>query len=260
MSTKRRIESASFEHPANKDACERSFLVSYPRSGSNFFQEILKTKYRLGASSLYGDDVQSSNKTNLKSHAISYAYLKDECNFILGDDEKPHKIITMYRDPRDVMISFFNFFNSYNQGEIAQNDFLSLDWFLVLTRTPNTRTWLRSTHQNPVNIAESYQIFVDSWFVNKNISDNTIMTTLRYDDLVAQPELVVSKALAALNLNCVPAGESNEATSLVSTISAEDRPRGCAQGWKRDDVYMKYKVLIDQVEKRLGDEIAHLSY
>lgn len=260
MSTKGKNKRAVCEHPVNKNACERSFLVSYPRSGSNFFQEILKTKYGLAASSLYGDDVQSSNKTNLKSHAISYAYLRDECNFILGDDEGPRKIITMYRDPRDVMISFYNFFKSYHQGEISQNDFLSLDWFLVLTRTPNTRTWLRSTHQKPITIAESYQIFVDSWFVSKNINDNILVTTLRYEDLVAQPELVVSKALAALNLDYVPAHESKDKTPLVSTYSIEDRPRGCAQGWKRDDVFREYKVLIDQVEKRLGDQIAHLSY
>ena len=104
----KKTQSDVCQHPASASVCERIFLVSYPRSGSNFFQEVMKTKFHISSRSLYGDNPQDSTIRNLKSHAISYEYLKDECSFILGDQSSPNRIIVLFRDPRDVMISFFN--------------------------------------------------------------------------------------------------------------------------------------------------------
>lgn len=229
-----------------------TFLVSFPRSGSNFLQSVLQGSSGFLCQSIYGpypDDTEPV--LSLKSHAISLEHLLDEINRLLPDVSQPSKIILLPRDPRDVMISFFEFTQVRRNIILRQENFLDISYFYASTID---KTSERKIEYTPLNITEAYKSHIKNWFVNK--PEHLDCLTLRYEDLVQSPNKHFQHLFEFLNLNCSIATEMLEVkVSLYSQTSAQ---RGQAQGWR---AYQdKYAGLLAQVQTLFGHEMRVLGY
>ncbi len=231
------------------------FLVSYPRSGSNFLQNLLEKSTGFNNQSIYSPLIVRSNLTmTLKSHAPSFDYLEQEVEGLVGlDDLQESKYIILVRDPRDVMISFYEYVKAKRKIEITQNKFLNgVDFFYASTID---KQFIRKSNVSPISVIQAYRMFIKNWVsFSKNKSELCLF--LRYEDLTENPTKFASNVLNFVGQNNQLRTEALD--EIVSLYSTEDRPRGQAFGWKK--VKKRYATLIEQVEKKLSKEIEQLGY
>ena len=189
----------------------------------------------------------------LKSHAPSFNYLENEADRLVGQPElNDSKIIVLVRDPRDVMISFYEYVKVKRNIEIDQKQFPTLEFFYASTID---KQFDRKLNVSPLNIFQAYRMFIKNW-TTLSEKGKTKCQLIKYEDLVKQPIKVVSNVLDFIGQQAeIKVGSIDE---LVSLYSSEDRPRGQANGWKK--VKKKYATLIDQVEQKLSKEIDLLGY
>ena len=110
-------------------------IVSYPRSGSNFVQSVLRHSTGLTNLSIYASNSDGIDITlTVKSHAPSPEYLRDEFGRLVGDPAWPARVVLLQRDPRDAMISFYEYTQHMRQTAIPQEDFLEQHLFLLRER------------------------------------------------------------------------------------------------------------------------------
>ena len=101
------------------------FLVSYPRSGNTWLRFMLgKLIYHIGMDFINKEDIipdiyKNSNKQlkKIKSPRI----IKSHEPF----DARYHKVIYIYRDPRDVLISYYKWFQKYRDYNKGLDDFIN---------------------------------------------------------------------------------------------------------------------------------------
>lgn len=238
---------------------KKSFVVSFPRSGSNFLQACLRVQCGLSASSLYKPNHDFQNVNNLKSHAISPEYLRDEIGFICEHNFNPAHIYLLKRDPRDTMISFYEFFLSRDQGTVLQRDFLDIDWFLAFQRSSGPNAHLRSTHHFPLSICDAFKIMASKWFTDTNPIPDIPVAVIKYEDFVNDRRQTLLSILEDHGCSSTNLDYDAE-VGLVSTYSNEKRKRGAAYGWKEDSVFQKYRTLVTETERLLENEIKLLDY
>ena len=244
-----------------------SIIVSYPRSGSNFLQQVLSDNSEIKASSLYGNLSAVRAADNLKSHAISPEYLQDELSIIAGAACKQIRVIALIRDPRDVMISFYSYLLTRNGLSVSQEQFLDIDWFYVLSHSESTRVHIRRCHLTPTSIGDAYKIFVRRWLdLVSNVSSSEIISDLiisKYEDLMNNFD-----AEAPRLLHFIAGDKTSEkfkdklikTEKLVAKYSEEDRPRAQVSAWRNQVVQSRYAGLLEQVEERFKNEISFLGY
>jgi len=237
---------------------KKSFIVSFPRSGSNFLQACMRDLCNIPSKSLYiGTDLKSL--MNLKSHAPSPRYLFDEMKFICSNSFEIDRIYLLQRDPRDVMISFYEFFNSRCQGTVLQHDFLNVDWFLAFQTKDTVKSHLRSTHHFPMSISKAFKTMISEWYSCKDPVPGVPIRIFKYEDFVFDKTEILLSISNDHNCNFDAINDKIN-IGLVSLYSKEKRLRGAAYGWKDDVVFHKYKTLISEVEKTLHEEIDTLRY
>ncbi|MCK5058971.1 MAG: sulfotransferase domain-containing protein, partial [Candidatus Aminicenantes bacterium] len=230
------------------------FLVGFPRVGSNYLQNVLSASSGIVSQSLYAPiDIEPRLVLTYKTHAPSPEYLIDEVKRFLPVSIKPTKIITLKRDPRDTMISFYEYTQVERNIVLKQGDFLEKTGYFYASTID--RLFQRKVLVEPLSILEAFQLFVKKWFVEKP-TDVEILE-LKYEDLVETPDAEFGRVFDFLELDCELDRESLD--KRVSLYSQEpNRPRGKAYGW--ETVRDEYSQIIEQVSRHLKDEIKHLKY
>jgi len=242
-----------------------TFLVSFPRSGSNYVQKVLMDSQDLPSVSIYKDEIKRRGARNparrgarnLKSHAISPEYLLDELNFLSQPVSGKISVITLHRDPRDVMISFYNYYLAKGHEFVSQGDFMDTDWFLAVSKSGNAKTHLRNIHTTPMSIKEAYTCWVNSWCINRSHDLAARALSISYEESVSDPEKTVRQLV---KLHGSEYKNKEVKVKLVALHSDENRPRGVSHGWKQDAVYNEYKTLINAVEVSFDTELNFFGY
>mgnify|MGYP001056833394 CR=1 FL=1 len=230
-------------------------VVSYPRAGSNFLQAILTQSSGLNNQSIYARKEPIGPRDfilSLKSHAPTPEYLWEEYRRKVAMPERPERIILLTRDPRDLMISFYEYTQTQRKTGIPQEDFLhGTCYFYASTIDPDSE---RALERAPLSVAAAYQKHIRAWFTGR--PDNLDCIEVRYEDLVQQPEDTFARIFAYLNLDCPLA--TAFLPVKVSLYDSSRKERGVPGGWRHQQE--RYRVLLDTVHDSFQDEISLLGY
>lgn len=164
------------------------FLVSFPRSGSTWVRVML-AELIFGES---GSSIAELNKFIPDLHAFVRAddvrttdnlhFVKSHWPYRLNTDtERYQRVVYLVRDPRDVVLSHYRYACSFDQYSLEINEFIA-DWL-------NGRIW-------PC----SWQEHVNSWTDGSLQTRGLDLHTIRYEDLVASPQQVLSDLASLLGL------------------------------------------------------------
>lgn len=233
-----------------------TYLISYPRSGSNFLQSVLSKSSGLCCKSIYAlPHNYSEHILSLKSHAISYKYLLDESKRLVHTDNLPSKIILLFRDPRDVMISFYEFVLKRKNTKISQKEFLeNVCYFYATYEGKDTSPLERQVEYSPLNVAEGYIKHIYNWFVKK--PENLDCLVVKFEDLILSPYTEFKRIFDFLELDCSLATEQLKVK--VSQYSDSKRQRGKAYEWV--NCQDEYSKLLNRVNTLFHSEIKILGY
>lgn len=231
-----------------------SFLVCFPRSGSNFIQNVIRQSGVVDAVSIYKPKLKENLSRNFKSHAPTPGYLQDEARRFLSvykEEFQTIPIIWLYRDPRDAMISFFEYTCTRLGYSLKQDHFIkSYDFFLA---APIDKRCERRSDTYAISVIDSYKKSIIEW--HQHCADNKAFA-VNYEDLLSNPNESFYKIFELLNSSrSVSIKARNE---LVSLHSSESRLRGQAHGWRTTGD--KYKIIIDAVNSKMSEELQLLEY
>ncbi len=239
-----------------------ALLCSFPRSGSNFLQNIVRLNTRPRAvlcSSIYGYSSQNAQeqartgKAFFKTHACDQAQLDTELAQLWNMGGRAYRHILLVRDPRDVMISLYDYILGHRGVRLAPEHFLDTDFYWYLFK-PDVLTVLRDeNHARPLTVLEAYRLWVRTWFGGKGAQ---ACCRLSYEHLLEQPQQGFAQVFDVL---AQPMPDPLSGLSeLVAQYGESQRLRGKAQGWRlAEDLY---RPIIEQVESRLAEEIRILGY
>lgn len=245
---------------SSKDIVTSSVTIGLPRSGTNFFQHILRRAARIGACSVY----TGNRCSNIKSHALSYEFLLNEFGIFNIIAEPGFSLIILIRDPRDVLISFYEFFLARGQGFVSMSRFLDIDWFLAYSRG-TAKTDLRNSYLFPLSVKDAISEFAKNW-MDQELIEKRRASVVRYEELAD-----VESAFAYLVSLGFLTGQADYAAyrdllvelsrTRVSQYSSEKiRMRATPFSYKDPDTYSKYKNLILAAEKYMPDVFDRMGY
>ncbi|OVE74306.1 hypothetical protein BVX94_00785 [bacterium B17] len=239
-----KIEQLSYSPPA--------FLVSFPRAGSNFIQNVLTETTGILSQSIYAPiDIEPNLILTFKSHSLSMEYLKDEVNRLVSPSISPSKLIILKRDPRDLMISFYEFVKRTKNIELSQESFLEETCYFFASNIDPTSS--RKIYVKPMSISQAFKHHISNWFKKEHA--NSLL--VKYENLTDTPETEFQKVFDFLELDCQL--NKNIIDSKVSQYSSEShRPRARSYSWK--SVQEEYSHIIEHVNRTLKDEINYLEY
>jgi hypothetical protein len=241
---------------ANASYCLPTYLISFPRSGSNFLQTVLEKSSGLKCCSFYSPRPKDSEHIlSFKSHALSPEYLQDEISRYIPGSHKPEKIIFLRRDPRDVMISFYEFVLDLKKINIRQDLFLHniCYHYAFDSNPPMVQSSRRKVETSPMNIQAAFQRHIQAWVTDRPAKLDIL--DVSYENLVNNPENEFKRIFDFLEMD---ASLNKEALKIkVSQYSDENRPRGVAYGWKNNSHHTK---LIYNSNRHLKKEIDLLGY
>ena len=228
-------------------------ITSYPRSGSNFVQSVLRHSSGLTNLSIYASNPDGVDITlTVKSHAPSPEYLRDEFGRIVGEPDWPARIVLLQRDPRDVMISFYEYTQYMRQATVHQEDFLENTCFFYASGID--REIRRRVDIAPLSVLQAYKKHVQEWFTRKPATVDCLI--VKYEDLLAAPVEAFQRMFDYLDLDCPLASEY--LTHEVSLYDDTRQHRAQSSAWKGHAE--KYRVLLDAAHATLSDEMHVLGY
>lgn len=230
-------------------------VVSYPRSGSNFLQSILTHSSGLNNQSIYGRKVKFTARDftlSVKSHAPTPEYLAGEFPRKVERPEQPERIILLLRDPRDVMISFYEYTQAQRGVQIPQGTFLTgVCYFYASFIDPESE---RRVERGPLSVLDAYKKHIETWVAQRPAGLSCL--EVRYETLQTDPERGFGEVFRYLNLDC-PLAKAYLPVK-VSQYDETRKDRGTAEAWRKHGE--QYRELLDGVEAHLRDEIALLGY
>jgi hypothetical protein len=230
-------------------------VVSYPRSGSNFLQSVLASSSGLPIRSFHSpkENMKELSHYGLKSHALSSEWLADEFSRTTVNYKYPEKIIYIHRDPRDVMISFYEYVQHVKGIKLQQAGFLDKVSYVYATYNDTIPVLGRTNSIEPMSVLDGYKAHYKNWMLREASESYHI---IKYEDLVLTPEVAFQGIFDFLELECHLSVDS--LGRRVSQYDNKSRKRGGVYGWKNNEE--EYHEIIRSVENHLSDEIKHLNY
>jgi len=238
----------------NHEAADLTLLMSFPRSGSNFLQNIVRDNtQQLGCASIYQGLNLTAPKILLKSHALNFGVLRKELAELWGIETARFNLMVLVRDPRDVFISLYDYVTTLHGTEIDPASFLITDFYWHLYK-PHMNGLVRGKQTRALTVLQAYQTWFRTWITGADKTPKALH--VRFEQLVIDPKNGFAPVFKLLD---EPIPENLASTAkLVSQIGESQRNRGQAQGWRTaPDMY---RPIIDQVSEKLANEIAHLGY
>lgn len=208
-------------------------LCGFPRSGTHWIRNVVSNSIDKYCPTLEDIDYAKVRKQKylplIKIHARSKFVAKLKIFFLMPPNKSKNKYIYVYRDPRDAIISLYNMYNILKKKKLTQDQFLKL--------------------YDPIG---QYSWEINSWVLKKN--KNTLV--VKFEDLKLQSNQTFSKILDFINPKYTL--KVNSFSELVGQVENNDRRKGSLYGWK--NTYSEYKILIDQINLKLSNEIKLLCY
>lgn len=228
-----------------------TLLASFPRSGSNFTQNII----RENTSGLCNTSIYAGGRVTrpafLKSHATAIGAVRNELRELWDHHDGPAHIFALIRDPRDVFISAYDFVaNKFGEAPDATR-FLNYDYYRCFFDPPRGEI-VRYKRMLPLNLMQAYRLWVRHWIVDAGTNVNI----LRFEDLTSSPNTAFEPLFTAFH-SSQPASLGG-LTTRTAQYGDSLRQRAAAGGWR--DAPQAYHPIIDAVEKQLADEIDLLNY
>ncbi len=238
----------SQQPPVNPDA----LLVSFPRAGSNFLQNVIGSTFGGTCISMYQNwPTETHPLRTIKSHAPTPAYLEEECTRHAGKSLSDKPCILLLRDPRDVIISFYEFTMVKLNRKLDQGTFLEeTDYFLSSAIDLGCQ---RRSLLSPLSIKSALNAFFKTWTRAVKSGRRKILT-VHYENLVKHP--IQQATCIGDNFGWKPIANSEHAPpfELVSQVSKEtERPRGRPRSWTL--VQEQYADLLQTAEHLIDEAI-----
>ena len=145
------------------------------------------------------------------------------------------KVIFLVRDPRDQIISAYEFTRRIDP-EISQKEFLGLPFSIMMAKSPFARCTLP--------IAEVYR---NHRRLAKEATDTSDAITVSYSDLLNGD----GWERCTEYIGCKAHGKKPE--GILSKYDTEARPRAVVGGWRL--CLAKYQRLIEETENQLHEHI-----
>jgi hypothetical protein len=179
-----------------------AFLLSYPKTGRTWLRaligKVLVDEYRLPAGAMLSTQyltvlaglpiLSVSHDGTATTQATSYRDLSADKSRYRGK-----KVILLSRDVRDTMVS------SYFQATRREHVFDGTMSEFVRSDTYGVRKMLT---------------FYDHWYRNRHVPSELLF--IRYEDLHASPEAVLSKVLAFIGVHAIPRASMRRAVEFAS--------------------------------------------
>ena len=204
-----------------------TFVVSYARSGNLWTRFMVatllhpETEVRLSNIERFAPD--TSNQSNRALKRTPRPRLIKTHNYF---DHRYKRIIYVVRDPRDVMLSYYNFQKKYRQI----NDNVPLEKYVdnFVNGTLGSEGW-GSWYEN-----------VASWVMTRHKDPNFLL--LRYEDMIQDTLRELRKIAAFLGVECSPS-RLNEVVALSSADRMRQLEKEDANEWvgtknRRQDIPM----------------------
>ena len=211
----------------------KCILCGFPRTGTHWIRNVIEKSTGKNTFDLFANKPTYLDKEVLlvKIHARNkkIAYLK--ALWLLPRFNFERKYIYVYRDPRDSIISMYEMYKKEKKV-----DYIKPEEYLKV--------------HDPIG---QYRWEINSWVINKHQD----VYVVKFEKLKKNPEENFKKIFNFLNLNYPIAIKYID--KLVGTSDKVKRPRGTAYGWK-NTVSKEYKVIIDEIQKRLAKEIKLIGY
>jgi hypothetical protein len=197
-------------------------VIAFPRSGSNFLQNVLEKSSGIHNSTIYTNFEAWENVTHtVKSHSLSLDNLKREWKTFLVNRPFPNKAIVLLRDVRDIMISFYEYVQAVHKCNIEQDDFLTkVDYAYAANLRYNASFY-------HISVADAYNTFMKNWVQSDPDEINVLI--IHYEDLLTNPKIEFQKIFNFLELDCTLAQDT--LSEKVSLYSNENRKRGALNNW-----------------------------
>lgn len=239
-----------------------SMLLSFPRSGSNFLQNVIKSNCKtIHCTSAYANGVFLRAQSLLKSHAVDEALLLAELRGTWNRHAPRSGTIVLTRDPRDLMISYYDFLQTVFAGEITPETLFEYDfnWIKDEWRS-RKKTDIVNKYEDRIDppsevftVLDAYKGWHQSWIAP---APDPNWLRVRYEDLIQHPQDSFNAIFDYLNL---PKPDTFAGlTTFVSLHGDSARTRGKAQGWRTaPDMY---RPILDKTSDGLAGQIADMGY
>ena len=228
--------------------CLPAVLVSLPRSGSNFIQNVIQDSSGFLCKSIYEPGLMKKVALVLKTHSISINYFENEWKSLFKSDPLPEKFIVIVRDPRDTAISFYEYVKFRKDTNISQSGFLkNIDYFY-------SSFIEKRIYPNGLSVGSAYREFVKNWW--SSVTQGLDILKIRYEDIVGNPIENFQRIFNFLELDCKIDLAALE--KKVSLITPSKRKRGLVYGWKM--LIDEYKEIIEKSQGYFEKEISILGY
>lgn len=207
-------------------------MSGFPRTGTHWIMNVVEKSSGMKTYSIQERRITPDDKNIciLKIHARNKIIARAKALWLLPPHDFGGKYIYVYRDPRDAIISLYEFYkNAKGLTSLEPEDFLKL--------------------YDPIR---QYRWEINAW-VLKNPKD---VLSIKYEDLKANPIEGFRNIFDYLDINAPLKPECIH--EKVLTINSKNRPRATAYGWQHCPP--EYQGIIDSVNKNLCREIKLLGY
>jgi hypothetical protein len=231
-----------------------TLLASFPRSGSNFVQKTLdQNTKRLKSASIYAQGRVSKQPIFLKSHANTTGQARNELQALWDYRGEIEETFALTRDPRDVLISSFDFVSHRIGRPVDPEVFLSYDYYHSFF-PPTEAAIIRAQQMRPLNIIQAYRAWVRHWITNRHAAGTVKL--LRFEDLVAAPQTAFKPLFETFDQPMPDTLKGLDQKTAQYGDSPSDR--AIAGGWRNAPAL--YAPIIETVSKNLAPEIEAIGY
>lgn len=233
---------------AELNAVSPAILMSFWRCGSNFVANVVCKSCGKLSETMYNPELPlvAANLEEyifIKSHAPSYPHLLAELGaFCPNFPGLPHKFVVVWRDPRDMMISFHDWLSQRHQWDIPQQNFLH-----------DLRYGYAVAGMGHISLLDAFRIFVRSWRAQRELHN---MRSYKFEELLADKEGRFLEMLKFLGREEPIATKALE--EKVKLGRSNRKERGVTAAWRKYGD--RYAVLIDEVNQHFAAEMELLGY
>jgi hypothetical protein len=226
-----------------------TYVMSFWRCGSNFLCNVLSRSSGTEYVTIYDPALPLMERETrgislIKSHAPSYAHLLAEHGAYFPNTPRlPHRFLVLWRDPRDMFISMYDWMCARYRTEFPQKGFLNSRSHGYAVAGMGCLTW-----------EEALRLFVRSWWTGEREIVN--QRTYRFEDVLEDKEAAFMDMIEFTGLDCPLDRTAFE--DLVKCGRSDRTRRGVPGAWR--EYADSYGVLLEQIESAFSEEITLLGY
>jgi len=208
------------------------FIAGYPKSGTTWVENFISRIPGYNPRVLFGDaDILRRHDlpvdTFSKIPSFGYSAIKthifpsmDNINILL--DNGISKVVVMYRDPRDIIVSNYYHVLSSNPWRITDQEYLD---YSTVTKSQAL------THSMKLTLSE-FCPWVQGWYDVHNSNLDIECFFIKYEDLKSNPRQIFSELLLFYNITFDNSIFDTLFDSTTNLSTATDKPTGYEPGKK----------------------------